>query len=226
MQELESQVGRDAMNELARICPLCGSVGASLFHRDRYREYFRCPACGLVHVPGKYHLSPEKQKCRYDLHQNNPRDEGYRSFLARLLEPLVENMKAGAEGLDYGSGPVPVLSMLLSEKGFKMSNFDPFYAADLAVLDRKYDFVTCCETAEHFSDPAKEWKLLFGLARKGGRIAVMTQWLETVPDFPKWHYINDATHVCFYSRKTLEWLADKYCAGVSFHGASVALFRV
>ncbi|MDD4872504.1 MAG: class I SAM-dependent methyltransferase [Kiritimatiellae bacterium] len=214
------------MSEIIYSCPLCRSSRTSLFHRDRYRTYFMCPDCGLVHVPGQYHLSHEGKKHRYDLHTNNAEDEGYRRFLAKLINPLLERLDNGAEGLDYGSGPEPVLAAMLSEKGFKMEIFDPFYADDRRTLERKYDFLTCCETMEHFVDPRKEWEQFIKLVKKGGWIGIMTQLLESADDFARWHYINDETHVCFFSGKTFEWLGKQYGVKIVLEGTSVVLGQV
>ena len=214
------------MNETANKCPLCGSQETTLFHKDRYRTYFMCPGCGLVHVPKQYHLSHEKEKHRYDLHNNDAEDEGYRRFLDKLVSPLVDRLNKGAEGLDYGSGPVPVLSEMLSERGFKMALFDPCYAGDRSVLERNYDFLTCCETVEHFADPEKEWKNMVGLVKKGGWMGIMTQMQESVDDFARWHYINDETHICFYSESALKWIAGKYGMKAFFYNTSVVLFQV
>ena len=211
--------------EGAAPCPLCLSERTSLCHEDRYRTYFSCQECGLVHVPKPFHLSPEDEKRRYDLHRNMSADAGYRAFLGKLADPITERVARGAEGLDFGSGPSPVLAEILGERGFKMAVFDCYYAADRMALGRRYDFVTCCEVVEHFSDPKKEWALLFELVTVGGWLGIMTQMLDDAVSFPKWHYINDETHVCFYSRKTFQWLGRRYGVDMTFPVKSVAMCR-
>ena len=214
------------MNAEQHICPLCGSLETGIFHRDRYRDYYACKICGMVHVPFVYHLSADKQKHRYDLHHNDPSDKGYRRFLSKLVDPLVERLENGAEGLDYGSGPQPVLADMFSEKGYRMEIYDLYYAGNREVLTRQYDFLTCCETMEHFSEPKKEWEQFLAMVKKGGWIAIMTQMLEDTDDFARWHYINDETHVCFFSEKSFEWLGRKYGTEIIFESTSVVLCRV
>jgi hypothetical protein len=214
------------MNEPMNQCPLCMCQKTDFFHKDRYRSYFMCPNCGLVHVPKLYHLSQDKEKHRYDMHCNNAEDDGYRRFLHKLIDPLVERLEKGVEGLDYGSGPEPVLAAMLREKGFKMNIYDPFYTDNTGILDRQYNFLTCCETMEHFSDPRKEWEQFLVLVKKGGWIGIMTQLLESADDFARWHYINDETHVCFYSGKTFEWLGKRYGVKIIQEGTSVVLGQV
>jgi hypothetical protein len=210
----------------AERCPLCRAAGTvRRFCDDPVRPCFLCGACDLAFVPRRLHLSPADQKRRYDLHRNDPRDEGYRRFLSRLLDPLIPRLPPGAEGLDFGSGPGPALSGLLGERGFRARDYDPFYANDPSALGRTYDFVTCTETVEHFSDPAADWDLLFRLTAGNGWLAVMTLFREPGTPFRDWWYRKDETHVCFYSRETLAWIARRHAAAVEFHGASVALFR-
>ena len=101
---------------------------------DKIRNYVSCGKCRLVFVPNKFHLSASDEKEIYDQHQNNPDDSGYRVFLSRLLTPLVERLEPNRTGLDFGSGPGPTLSVMLSEKGHEMDIYDPFYAPTRPVL--------------------------------------------------------------------------------------------
>ena len=45
---------------------------------------------------------------------------------------------------------------------------------------------------------------------------IMTKLVLDKRAFSSWHYINDATHVCFYSTATFKWLAEKWGAGIDF----------
>lgn len=83
---------------------------------------------------------------------------GYRRFLARLANPLVERIGAAPlSGLDFGSGLGPTLSVMLTELGYNMAIYDPYFAPNREALEQQYDFVTCTEAIEHFYLPAKEW---------------------------------------------------------------------
>ena len=208
------------------ICLLCGCNRAALFHMDRWRPYLRCPDCLLVYVPIRWHPSADEAKRRYDLHQNRPNDTGYREFLNRLVEPLAARLPSGAQGLDFGAGPGPTLSLLFSERGFPVKNYDPLYADDRSLLNTTYDFVSCTETVEHFTRPDVDWKRLIRLVKPGGLLGVMTARLEAGRDFGRWRYVNDRTHVGFYSTQTLEWLAMKYGLKADFVAPTVVLFAV
>ncbi|MDP6959818.1 MAG: class I SAM-dependent methyltransferase, partial [Planctomycetota bacterium] len=87
------------------------------------------------------------------------------------MQPLLPSQ---AKGLDFGSGPGPTLSLLMEESGYEVTLFDPFFAPDRSVLQVCYDFISCSETAEHFSDPRKEFDLFQKLLRPGGVLGVMT----------------------------------------------------
>lgn len=206
-------------------CPLCLDPGAGVFFKEPARPYHRCHECSLIFVPSRFHLSEEEEKKRYDLHENNPDDPRYREFLNRLAGPLAARLPKGAKGIDFGSGPGPALSIMFSELGFSMKNFDPFYANDPEVLEGVYDFLACSEAMEHFSDPKREWELFMRMVRKGGFIGVMTDLLKEGADFPSWRYKREPTHVCFYSKKTFQWLAERYELKLDFFGTSVALFQ-
>lgn len=73
----------------------------------------------------------------------------------------------------------------------------------------QYDFIVCCEIAEHFANPAAEFQRLARLLKPGGRIYCMTMmWLGG--DFSRWQYKNDPTHVFFYTPKSLAFIRDQY----------------
>jgi hypothetical protein len=204
-------------------CPLCHATGAQPHHRDAARVYLRCAVCALVFVPARHHLTAAQEKQRYYFHQNSAQDAGYRRFLAQLFEPLAPRLPAGGAGLDYGCGPEPVLARMFEDAGHPMRLYDPHYAADPAVLQHRYDFVTCTEAAEHFARPGEEWQRIVSLVRPGGWIGVMTSLHDDTPSFADWYYKNDPTHVCFYARETFAWLAETYRLQPHFLTTSVIL---
>lgn len=194
-------------------CPLCRSDSTKIIHQDSHskvdRPYLLCSDCDLIFVPRLFHLSPSQEKAIYDCHENNPNDLGYRKFLSRLTTPLIQHLKTGAEGLDFGCGPGPTLSVMLREAGFNVSEYDPFYSPDTAALTKKFDFVTSTEVVEHLSDPEKIFNKLFGLLKPQGVLGIMT---KRPPErgIVNWHYTKDPTHITFYSIKTFEFIASKY----------------
>lgn len=206
------------------VCPLCDHQDAGPFAGVHGRRYLRCGACLLTFLHPGDRLGPEAERAHYETHENDPADPGYRSFLRRLADPLLARLEPGMEGLDYGSGPGPALSVLLREEGFETANYDPFFAPDARLLDRTWDFVTCTETAEHFFDPGTEFRRLKRLLRRPGRLAVMTRLLGDDAGFEAWWYTRDPTHVSFYRSETLEWIATAHEWELERPAADVALF--
>lgn len=204
-------------------CVLCHCEGLEAYSRDRRREYWRCPVCDLVQVPATWHLDPVEEKAHYDLHENDPGDAGYRRFLSRALDPVLERLESGAEGLDFGCGPGPVLSLMFREQGFDCREYDIFYAPDETLLQRQYDFITATEVVEHLAAPGEVLNRLWGLLRPRGVLAIMTKRVLDADRFANWHYRNDPTHIVFFHRRTFEWLARQWRAGLEFPGSDVAL---
>ncbi|MDH5680321.1 MAG: class I SAM-dependent methyltransferase, partial [Spirochaetota bacterium] len=165
------------------------------------------------------------EKMRYDQHNNHPDDPDYRLFLSRLTDALTVKLTKGSSGLDYGCGPGPTLSVMLEEEGFKMTNFDPFFAAEREALAVNYDFICCSETVEHFFHPGREFELFNRLLRKNAWLAVMTSLVDSDESFCDWWYHRDPTHVCFYRKETMRWIADKYQWTVEFPVRNLALFH-
>ncbi len=205
-------------------CPLC-SGDTVFFHQDGAREYNRCAICKLVLVPEQFHVTPEREKQEYDLHENNCEDEGYLRFLSRFSDPFVKTLKDPKSGLDFGCGVAPALAGLIEQHGHKVALYDPLYKNDRTVLSKKYDFITATEVVEHFRDPAKEFTQLFQMLVPGGYLGLMTKMVKDDVAFKTWHYIRDLTHVAFYSKETFKYIADQFGASVTFVANDVIFFQ-
>jgi 2-polyprenyl-3-methyl-5-hydroxy-6-metoxy-1,4-benzoquinol methylase len=170
-------------------------------------------------------LSPAEEKAEYDLHRNSPDDVGYRRFLSRTVEPLAARLAPASNGLDFGCGPGPTLSVMLEEAGHQVALYDPFYANDQSVFKRQYDFITATEVVEHLRRPGEELARLWACLAPGGFLAVMTKRVINRQAFARWHYKADRTHICFFSAQTFEWLAKQWQAGLVFEGKDVAILE-
>ncbi len=191
------------------ICPICESDRINKFSKDKQREYFICSQCNLIYVPDKYFISEKEEKARYDLHNNNFENKGYVKFLERLLTPMNKILSPKSNGLNYGSGPEPVLSIMFEKQGHNMTNYDPFYTKKIENCSNRFDFITLTEVVEHFYYPKKEFEKIQSLLKPGGIIGIMTKLTDNVNNFSKWYYKNDKTHVCFYSKETFKFIAKK-----------------
>lgn len=214
---------------MAQMCPLCGARDVRRIHTSSVRlgcrEFFLCPECDLIHVPERFHLDIESASVRYLLHNNDPDDPDYRKFLGRLWDLVRPQLHPGAQGLDFGAGPGPALVHMAREDGFDIKPYDPIFHTDRSSLESRYDFVTCTETAEHFASPKVEFELLYSLLEPSGVLGVMTSMPTDWSGFPDWYYNRDPTHVAFYSRRTMGWIAGYHGMDVSFPAPNTAVFR-
>ena len=210
-------------------CPLCSFSDTTFFFLDvnapHYREFYHCETCDLVFVPDRFFVSPEDEKARYLQHNNDPADQGYRDFLSRLYTELKPHLIPNSKGLDYGAGPGPALAMMMIEDGFNVRTYDTYFYDDKKALEEDYDFIACTETAEHFRYPALDFRILDGILKRPGWLGVMTSMLDDWSDFPGWYYHRDPTHICFYSRKTMLWIAASHSWEPLFPRQNVVLFN-
>lgn len=206
-------------------CPLCNSKATGPYYHDRHRSYTLCEQCELVFVPPAERPDIIAEKAEYDKHDNNPDDPNYREFLSRLATPLLAKISPGAIGLDFGSGPGPLLARMLRDAGMRVRTYDVFYDPDASVWYQDYDFITCSEVVEHLHNPGREFKRLFGALKPGGWLAILTKRVRDREAFADWHYIRDLTHVCFFSEATLHWIAEQHDATLVLPAADVALLQ-
>jgi 2-polyprenyl-3-methyl-5-hydroxy-6-metoxy-1,4-benzoquinol methylase len=207
-------------------CPLCRQLDSLEYSKDKNRLYLQCQNCLLIFVGANNLLNSDEEKKIYSFHENNFEDPNYRKFLYKLLTPLLKNLKHGWKGLDYGCGPGPAISHYLKEEGYQVNNFDPFFANNKSMLQCEYDFITCTEVIEHIYEVKESFEKMLSLISDKGILGVMTQFPpEEQEKFKSWWYKNDPTHVRFFSKKTLDYMAKNYNLDMEIHGESVAIFK-
>ncbi len=190
-------------------CPLClRSDQTNDVPGPDARRYYLCGNCALIFVDPAQRLSPAEERARYMLHQNSPQDRGYVSFLNQLLQPLLSYLGDDVRGLDYGCGPVPVLSRLAQEQGVACDDYDPFFVD--STLHPPYDVVFVSECFEHFHRPAEEMAHILTLLKPGGLLGIMTERWTTLAAFAVWYYAQDPTHVVFYHADTFDFLCSRF----------------
>jgi SAM-dependent methyltransferase len=169
-------------------------------------------------------LSGEEEMSRYDLHENTIDNKGYLNFLDRFYKVISNIVSKGSTGLDFGSGPAPVLAGLFIKRGYNISVYDVYYAPDRSVLNKKYDFITIVEVLEHLKNPGKELRMLWDCLNPGGVIGIMTKFLPVKKDeFSSWSYKNDQTHICFYSEMVFSWISNQFNSKLVFPADDIVL---
>jgi SAM-dependent methyltransferase len=202
MRNSNDSVNKNGDMKVNSGCGLCHGE-ADLFFETRDKKYYRCGQCSAIFLDPACYVSKENEKKRYEEHNNNVDDPGYRKFVEPIVSLIRERFNIKHKGLDFGSGTGPVIAKLLREKGYDVELYDPFFCDNPKALEKKYDFIICCEVIEHFHFPAKEFKLLKSLLSPGGMLFCMTDLYSEKTDFKNWYYKNDPTHVFFYHQSTL-----------------------
>ncbi len=191
------------------LCPLCKSNSEQFFlYREKY--YFKCNRCKSVFADPKSHLDYEEELARYLTHQNDTEDLGYQNFVWPIVKTICETFNQKHIGLDFGAGTGPVISKMLTEKGYNIYQYDPFFHNEPELLNKKYDYIACCEVIEHFHDPQKEFALLRQLLNPNGELICKTDILTDDTNFTKWYYKDDPTHVFFYHPNAFEYIKMKF----------------
>jgi SAM-dependent methyltransferase len=183
-------------------CPLCGAEGG-IFYRNKF---FKCPVCQGIFMAKDRLPTPEEEKKRYEAHNNDITDPGYRNFVSPITSSVFEHHSPADKGLDFGAGTGPVISAVLQENGYNITPYDPFFENKPELLTDTYDYIVCCEVAEHFHNPDKEFRNLKQLLKKNGRLYIMTELYRDDIDFENWHYKDDPTHVFIYNRETFRFI--------------------
>lgn len=191
------------------ICPLCfNKKSFSIINAGKSRSYTECNSCKLIFTETSFLPTSASEKKRYLTHKNGIQYKGYVNFLMQAIEPALPFLKVDMQGLDYGCGHTPTLSLILEKMGFKCNNYDPFFFPGLP--DDKYDFIFSTECFEHFFFPAKEIQHIKNLLKPGGLLIVMTEPWTSTDKFANWYYTNDPTHVSFYHKQSFKFISEKF----------------
>ncbi len=190
-------------------CSLCSET-LNHFSESRKKTYLICENCGGIQMDSKNFISREKEKARYELHNNDTSDLKYQAFVTPIVDYISDNFKPNDKGLDFGAGTGPVITELLMKHNYSINLYDPLFWDNKEVLNHKYDYIFACEVIEHFHNPKREFDLLYSLLKPQGQLIIMTYLYNDSIDFSNWFYKNDETHVFFYTKKTLNYLKSFY----------------
>ena len=193
---------------MKQVCPLCENH-AEKFYEDTQR-YYRCPKCDGIFVHREDLPKEDAEKERYELHDDDTQDAGYRKFVSPITSNIVKDFSKEDKGLDFGSGRSEIISVVLREQGYNIQNYDPYFANNPQLLTQQYDYISSCEVIEHFYKPQKEFARLREMLREGGKLYLMTDIYDEKIDFASWYYKNDPTHVFIYTPQTFEYIKKAY----------------
>lgn len=193
---------------MKQVCPLC-SYEATLFYQNT-DNYFKCAECHSIFVDTQKRPDMKAEKERYELHNDNVEDKGYQNFVSPMTLAIMSGHFKQSRGLDFGAGIAPIISKVMQDAGYTIEQYDPFFHNFAELLQKKYEYVACCEVVEHFYNPHKEFGLLKSLLEEGAKLYIMTDLYDESIDFAKWYYKNDMTHVFFYTKESFEWIQREF----------------
>lgn len=190
-------------------CRLCAAP-VTFYQNWRGRDYWQCDECHALQMDKQHLPERECETALYLTHENDVDDPRYQQFVSPITEAILSQITPDKIGLDFGAGPGPVISKIISEKGYQTKLYDPVFYPDNRVLTQQFDYIICCEVIEHFHQPAIEFARLKSLLSAGAKLFCMTQLFDEDIDFAKWHYKNDITHVFFYHRDSLNFIQQQF----------------
>lgn len=192
-------------------CTLCSGNAIPFYYYEKEdRRYHRCANCKAVLMDKEDYPSPQQEIDRYESHNNDVEDPRYQEFVSPLVDKITEHFNSDSLGLDFGSGTGPVITKLLTDQGYSVNVYDPFFDDDISVLDLKYDYIVSCEVIEHFHEPYKEFQRLRSMLKPGGKLFLKTDLYTDDLDFHAWYYKSDETHVFFYHPETFNWIQKEF----------------
>ncbi len=209
-------------------CKICEAESA-FFCRARILSrhdiaYFRCPACGFVQTEEPFWL-----------------DEAYRNAIADADVGLVQRnlrrvpvvmavirsfFRGNGKFIDYGGG-YGLLVRLMRDAGFDFFHYDR-HCLNLFAKGFKaeppggneYELLTAMELFEHLADPMGEVGRMLDYSRS---IFFTTELVPTPTPRPGewWYYaLDQGQHVAFYTRKSLEIMAERLRLSLVTDGTS------
>ena len=192
-------------------CTLCSSKTESFYYYEKEdRQYHRCLNCRAILMDLEDYPTPEEEIFRYESHDNNVEDPRYQEFVSPLVKKITQAFDTSSLGLDFGSGTGPVITKMLTDQGYSINTFDPFFDNNPNVLELEYDYIVSCEVMEHFHQPHKEFTDLKKMLKSDGALFLKTDIYTDDVDFHAWYYKSDETHVIFYHPNTLEWMRKEF----------------
>ena len=208
-----------------KLCSVCESNEIRPFMLVGDKYYWTCNVCKARILSCKHWLSKEEEFKYYQTHENISSDPAYQKFAAQLALPILDKLVPNSSGLDFGCGPDSALSAILRQHGHNMTLYDPFFFPAKKSLKKTYDFIVCSEAAEHFHQPAKEFKKFNSLLNENGWLGIMTNFQTENARFKNWHYRRDPTHVVFYRKETFEVIGKQFRWAAYFPSRNVVIFQ-
>lgn len=205
-------------------CKICQSKTKKIFQAKILKkydiQYYQCENCEFIFVEESYWLEEAYKEPIYN------KDTGILARNSRISKVVAVILfcfcDKNAKYLDYAGG-YGILTRLMRNIGFDFYWADK-YSSNLFARGFEYnpadkiEAVTIIECFEHFTNPIEEIENLLKISRN---IIFTTELLPKPAPKPQdwWYYsLDGGQHISFYSKKTLEYIAEKY--GLHFYSIS------
>ena len=193
-------------------CIICNKTARQIDDNAMQWHFYHCESCAFFFKDRSQLLYGEAEKRIYDNHDNTLDSPGYvrmfEDFIDFCIQERLETIK---NVLEFGSGPGPVLSMLLENLGLHVRKYDKFYYNKTIRDEERFELITSTEVIEHIDDIHAVFTLFSKHLRCGGYLAIMTQFHNNnAEEFLHWWYRKDPTHISFFTPQTFKILAHSH----------------
>jgi len=190
-------------------CLICGSATEQFIDSEMDVETYQCSYCSVIFKDPRSYENFEIQKIRYDLHENNAEDAGYRQYFQKFLDFVLAQCEIPSTVLDFGCGKSTLLSDMLIEQGSDVTVYDPIYHPDTVYKNKTYDLITSVEVFEHLHDPLNVFEALISLLKPNGILAIRTEFTSREREvYLQWYYRRDPTHIVFFTPQTFRVMCE------------------
>ena len=208
-------------------CLICGHDTKTFIDEKSTIVYYYCPHCQCISKSQEHFIPISEQKVRYDLHENDPEDEGYQAYFRRFLDFVLPRVESPKTALDFGCGRSSLLADMLGKEGIETDYYDPVYHPENLDDSKKYQLIVSTEVFEHLHDPKAIFSKLLEMLEEGGYLALQTQFHPNdIAAFEKWYYHLDPTHIVFFTPQTFKVLCEIYgCEWIDDNGKNMVIVK-
>jgi len=174
-------------------------------------RYAYCCKCEYIRIYSEDRVTQEEEKALYDYHENSIEQEGYVNFFKKFIDQGVMPFIKGGKGLDFGSGPEPVLAQVMArDYQQQIDCYDLYYQPEKLYEGKLYDYIISTEVMEHLYHPMEVMEEMHKHLKVGGILALMTLFHGCDREkFLTWWYRRDETHISFFTPKTFQVMGEK-----------------
>lgn len=208
-------------------CHICSQKTKYFTDETTSIVYYYCLGCEYIFKSLENYSSIEKQKARYDLHDNDEGSESYKAYYQRFLDFVLPLVGSPESALDFGCGKSTLLVNMLNNMNIKSTYYDPLYHPNTTYDSKKYELIVSTEVFEHLHRPDEVFVRLLSRLEQHGYLAIQTQFHPNNSDiFKRWYYHQDPTHIVFFRSQTFKVLCKIHgCKYIGDNEKNIVVIR-